>query len=246
MAPDIRVYEDATSTAAACALALAERIVAAQREGREPRIVLTGGSMGGAVLAALSPATAPEGPLAQVDWSRVHLWWGDERFLPSGDPERNETQAREALLDALPVPLQVHPMPASDGPDGDDLAAAAAAHAAEWDAEGQTPDVVLLGVGPDSHVASLFPHHQGLTDDSASVIAVDGSPKPPPRRISLAMPTIQSARSVWLVAAGEGKAEAVAGSLAATADSADHPAAQARGAQETVWWLDRAAHSLAN
>ena len=69
---------------------------------------------------ALTTATTRDA----VDWSRVDFWWGDERFLPSGDPERNETQARAALLDALPVdPARVHPMPASDGPDGNDWTA---------------------------------------------------------------------------------------------------------------------------
>ena len=106
-----------------------------------------------------------------VDAGRLHLWWGDERFLPAGDADRNETQAREALLDGWsPPPSQVHPMPALDGLDGDDVDAAAARYAEELAAGSVTGvdglpvlDVVLLGSGPDGHGASLFPDKARFT-----------------------------------------------------------------------------------
>jgi 6-phosphogluconolactonase len=91
-------------------------------------VVLTGGRNGNGLLAALAAAPARDA----VDWGRLDLWWGDERYLPEGDPERNVTQAREALLDSVPLdPKRVHAMPASDGPWGTDVDSAAAAYAEE-------------------------------------------------------------------------------------------------------------------
>jgi 6-phosphogluconolactonase len=180
-----------------------------------------------------------------VDWSRVGLWWGDERFLPAGDPERNETQAREAFGDLLDG-AAVHPMPASDGPAGADPEAAAASYAEQLAAAGhpaQHPhfDVLLLGVGEDGHVASIFPE-QPATYEHRAVCAVRGAPKPPPTRITLTLPIINTAEQVWLVAAGQGKADAVELALAG-AGPVQVPAAGVHGADRTLWLLDRAAAS---
>ncbi len=168
-----------------------------------------------------------------VDWSRVDFWWGDERFLPAGDPERNETQARAALLDALPVdPARIHAMPASD--DGADPEEAAARYAAEL-ARAARPgtavlphfDVLMLGVGEDGHVASVFPEHP-VHYESRPVSAVRGSPKPPPVRITLTLPAINTAEEVWLVAGGGDKAHAVGMALAG-AGPVQVPAAGVQG-----------------
>jgi 6-phosphogluconolactonase len=182
-----------------------------------------------------------------VEWSRVDFWWGDERFLPAGHPDRNETQARAALLDALPVnPDRVHPMPPSDGPDGDDPEAAAARYAANLAAAARPGtallphfDVVLLGVGEDGHVASVFPEHP-VAYETRPVSAVRGSPKPPPVRITLTLPTINTAEEVWLIAAGAEKSSAVGMALTG-AGPVQVPAAGVRGVDNTLWLLDRAA-----
>ena len=111
------VVPDADILASTVAARLVVRIIDAQAVHGAASVVLTGGRIAAKVLRAVRELPAA----AAIDWSRVDLWWGDERFLPSGDPDRNETQAREALLDALPLdPARVHAMPASDGPDGDD------------------------------------------------------------------------------------------------------------------------------
>jgi 6-phosphogluconolactonase len=102
-------------------------------------------------------------------------------------------------------------------------------------------DVLLLGVGPDAHVASLFPEEPALYEER-SVVAVRGAPKPPPTRISLTLPTIRSAAEVWLVVSGEDKAGAVRLALSG-AGEVQVPAAGARGRQRTMWLLDRAAAS---
>ncbi|MGA4842686.1 6-phosphogluconolactonase [Streptomyces sp. G45] len=238
--------------AQAAAARLITKIVDAQAARGSASVVLTGGRNGNGLLAALSAAPARDA----VDWSRLDLWWGDERFLPEGDPERNYTQAREALLDAVPLdPARVHPMPASDGPhavgaDGDGADAAAAAYAAELAAaagpedHGPVPtfDVLMLGVGPDTHVASLFPELPAVRETERTVVGVHGAPKPPPTRISLTLPAIRAAREVWLLAAGEDKAKAAAIALSG-AGEIQAPAAGAYGRSRTLWLLDAAAAS---
>ncbi|WP_245880331.1 6-phosphogluconolactonase [Streptomyces zhaozhouensis] len=221
--------------------ATAARLITVVQDAQATRgsasVVLTGGRNGNGLLAALAAAPARDA----VDWSRIDLWWGDERFLPSGDPERNHTQAAGALLDAVPVePGRVHVMPASDGPYGEDAEAAAEAYAAELAGATDPFDVVLLGVGPDGHVASLFPGLPGVREADATVVAVREAPKPPPTRLSLTLPAINAARQVWLLAAGADKAKAAAAALSATAPEAT-PAAGVRGTDRTLLLVDQAA-----
>jgi 6-phosphogluconolactonase len=244
-APQLVVHRDKELMARAAAARLITRIVDAQSARGTASVVLTGGRNGNALLAAIAESPARDA----VDWARLDLWWGDERFLPEGHPERNDTQARQELLGAVPLdPARVHPMPASDGPDGDDVEAAAARYAGEL-AKAAGPedhlgvpsfDVLLLGVGPDTHVASLFPEHPGVRETELTVVGVRGSPKPPPVRVSLTLPAIRAAREVWLLAAGEDKADAVALALSGPGE-VQAPASGARGRGRTLWLLDRAA-----
>jgi 6-phosphogluconolactonase len=140
-------------------------------------------------------------------------------------------------------------MPGTDGPDGPDPEAAAARYAAELRAaarpedHGPVPefDVLLLGIGPEGHVASLFPAMPALYDDR-SVVAVRGAPKPPPVRLTLTLPSIRSAREVWVLAAGSEKAGAVRLALS-DVGPVQVPAAGARGRQRTLFLLDRGAAS---
>ncbi|GGK71486.1 6-phosphogluconolactonase [Mangrovihabitans endophyticus] len=230
------VVPDADVLASSVAARLVTRIVDAQAERGTAAVVLTGGQIAAKVLAAVAETPAARA----VDWSRVDLYWGDERFLPAGDPERNETQARAALLDQLPLdPRRVHAMPASDGPDGDDAEAAARRYAAELTSGGSAVprlDVLMLGVGEDGHVASIFPGHP-VRDATGITAAVHDSPKPPPVRVTLTMPVIRGADEVWLIAAGDGKADVVGAALS----GADLPAAHATGGRRTLWMLDEAA-----
>lgn len=248
-APEILVHRDASLLAGAVAARLVTRLVDAVAAAGHADLVLTGGGIGTAVLAAL--AAAPAGDA--VDWRRVDFWWGDERFAPTGHPDRNETGARSALLDRIDVdPARVHPMPGPDGPDGDNPEAAAARYA-DWLAAAVRPgdhgsaspvpsfDVLMLGIGPEGHVASLFPGMPAVYD-SRPVVAVRDSPKPPPVRISLTFPSIQAAREVWILASGEEKADAVALALSG-ADPARLPAAGARGLMRTLFLIDEAAAS---
>jgi len=231
------VVPDADILASTVASRLVAKIVDAQAERGAASVVLTGGRIAGKVLASLTDLPAA----GAVDWARVDLWWGDERFLPAGDPDRNETQARAAVLDTLPLdPARVHAMPAADGPDGDDAEAAAKRYAAALAVGGtDVPifDVLMLGVGEDGHVASLFPGHPGL-EATGTAAAVHNSPKPPPTRITLTMPTIRTADEVWLIAAGPDKTVSVG---AALNGDESLPAARAKGVSKTYWLLDEAA-----
>ena len=239
------VHADPALLAAATSARLVTRLVDAQAARGHAHVVLTGGGVGIATLTSLAASAARDA----VDWSAVDVWWGDERFLPDGHPDRNVTQARQALLDAVGLdPRRVHAMPAADGRYGDDPDAAAHAYADELaaacgpadDRGVPTFDVLLLGVGPDGHVASLFPEHPGLSERERTVIGVHGSPKPPPMRISLTFPAINAACQVWLLAAGAEKAPAVGLALTQAGESAV-PAAGVHGRTETLWLLDRAA-----
>lgn len=243
------VHRNGRLMAQATAARLITGVLDAQAARGSASIVLTGGRNGNGLLAAIAEAPARDA----VDWSRVDLWWGDERFLPAGNSERNDTQARAALLDSVPLdPNRVHPMPTSDGPRGGDAEAAAEAYADELaSAAGQSAtsrgravpdfDILLLGVGPDTHVASLFPGLPGVRESERAVVAVRGAPKPPPTRLSLTLPAIRAAREVWLLAAGADKADAVRGARSADATPEWTPAAGAHGHGRTLWLLDEAA-----
>jgi len=245
-APSVVVHRDKQLLAVAAAARLVMAIVDAQSSRGQADIVLTGGSMGSALLVSLGDSPGRDA----IDWRRLNVWWGDERFLPAGDPQRNETQAREALLDAVQLdPSRVHPMPASDGPDGADVDAAAARYARELAAAAPSGrdlpefDVLMLGVGPDAHIASLFPEHPALHELEASTIGVRGAPKPPPIRVSMTFPSLCSARDVWFLVSGADKAGAVGLALSG-AGRLQAPAAGAVGIRSTTWLLDRdaAAH----
>ncbi len=244
--PEIIVHADASLLAKAVAARLVTRLVDAVSAAGHAHLVLTGGGIGTAVLAELAAAPARDA----VDWQRVDFWWGDERFAPAGHPDRNETGARSALLGKISVdPARVHPLPGPDGPDGDDPEAAAARYARELAAatrpedHGAVPsfDVLMLGIGPEGHVASLFPAMPAVYDNRP-VVAVRGSPKPPPIRITLTFGSIQAAREVWILASGEEKAGAVALALS-DAGPVQLPAAGARGRQRTLFCVDEAAAS---
>ena len=240
--PQVLIHPSPETLAAAVAGRLVERLVAAQADGRTPSVALTGGTVAVRIHEAVVAASR-----GVVDWADVDVWWGDERYVPADDPDRNARQARESLLDHVGVTAErVHEMPASDGGYAG-LDEAAAAYGEEVRAHSSDLfDVVMLGVGPDGHVASLFPGYPQLDVDDTVAVPVTDSPKPPPDRISLTFGALNRAREVWFVVAGDGKADAVGRALATGADAADvHdvPAVGVRGQEQTLWFLDADAAS---
>jgi 6-phosphogluconolactonase len=241
--PEVFVHASGDLLASAAAARAVTRLADAVAARGRAHLVLTGGGIGTKVMVAIAASPARDA----VDWRLVDLWWGDERFEVTGDPERNETGARSALLDHLGLdPSRVHVIPGPDGPDGDDPDAAAARYAAELAAAAggaDVPafDVLMLGIGPEGHVASIFPDSPAARDERP-VVAVRDCPKPPPTRVSLGYPAINAAEEIWLLVSGEGKAEAVARALGG-AEPLQVPAAGVHGRRATRWLLDSAAAS---
>ena len=238
MTARIERHDTADDLAGAIATALLERLAAAQSEGAVPQIALTGGTIAHALhlrLADLSPGSG-------VDWSKVVVWWGDERFVGPDSADRNASQAREAFLDSVGVdPANVHEMPSTATAGSVDEGAAAYSQELREHGSGAF-EVLMLGVGPDGHVASLFPGHPALDIDDQVAVGVTDSPKPPPERITLTFGALNRSKAVWFVASGSGKAEAVARALGG-APVHEIPATGVTGQHETVWFLDSDAAS---
>ena len=237
----VLVHADRKALAGSVAARFITKVVDLLDQQPRVNIALTGGTVGSAVLEAINESPARD----SIDWSRVILWWSDERWLPRGDAERNDTQARLTLLNHVALRAEnIHWCAASDaGISLDEAAASYAAELADSADEGRdTPrfDILFLGVGPDGHVASLFPDAPGIRATEGSVIAVRNSPKPPPERLSLTLPVINSADRIWLALAGPDKASALGLALAG-ASTWEVPAAGVEGRLRTVFFVDREA-----
>ncbi len=199
-----------------------------QTGGRALSLVLPGGSVAQAFLPVVAEAA--------IDWALVDVFWGDERAVPPDHPESNYRLADELLLERVGIDrARVHRMPA----DGADLDAGARAYEAELvRVLGDPPrfDVVLLGVGPDGHVCSLFPGHPALLETSRRVVAVTDSPKPPPGRLTLTLAALYGAE-IYVAAFGPSKAVVVREAL--TTPASPLPVAlAARAGKRAVFMLD--------
>ena len=241
MSTIVEIFPDGETLVGAAARRLIDTIQTAVAARGRALIVLTGGGNGIGLLRYLGTQGQ------QIDWSKVHLFWGDDRYVPEDDDDRNDKQARAALLDHIDIPpSHVHAMPASDGEFGNDLAAAALAYeqllAANAEPGQPVPnfDVHLLGVGPEGHINSLFPDTPAVLETTRMVVGVEDSPKPPPRRITLTLPAIRHSREVWLMVSGAAKADAAAAAIGG-APPVSIPAAGAIGLETTLWLLDEEA-----
>lgn len=226
---------DAEAFEAAAALA-AERLRAAVGGGRRATIALSGGRGGRGVMVALAGR-------GDVSWDRVEWFWGDERCVAADDPRSNVRLARESLLTPRGVAdARIHPPPVERG----DPEAVAAAYAATLTAElGALAafDVVLLGVGRNTHIASLMPGCRALaaTTPVAAVAPDEVSEEPLVPRITVTPPVLRAARQVIVVVAGPEKAEPVARVLRAPDDPTRIPAQLVRPSPTVTWCLDLAA-----
>lgn len=230
----------------------------AEPERRRVDIAVTGGTDGNRVFAAMNASPLNDA----VDWNRVHVWWGDERFVAADDDDRNAKQAREAWYGALVedgrMPAgNVHAMPADTrsateiaeaSPEQTDavLAEAAAEYQRELAAQlGENPalDIAMFGMGPDAHFASLFPDHgeSEIADPHVLVAGVRDSPKPPPLRLTLTVPMIARSKHTWVFTSETRKANAVKTAFAQR-NNPHAPSSYADG-EELLWLIDEGAAS---
>jgi 6-phosphogluconolactonase len=226
-------FNDAASVAEYAAQALIDKLQTLLEAKDEVHLVLTGGTVGIATLAALRDNTAR----GLVDFKRVHFWWGDERFVASTDSDRNALQARIALLNYLDLDeAKVHEFPAAD--QGLALSDAAQFFDAQVSAIRPHFDLVLLGMGPDGHIASLFPGKPNVETKSL-VIAEPDSPKPPQQRLSFSYSALNSADEIWFVVAGADKQDAVAVAMGDEPETL--PVGRVQGSIKTQWFIDSTA-----
>jgi len=237
-APRVLIHPDQDELVASVARRFIRKSVQIIDDFGEVTVCLTGGTAGIASLAAIN--ASPERD--RIAWDRMNVWWGDERWVPRDDPERNERQARQALLDHVPLdPDRVHPMPASD--EGLDLDAAAVRYAAELRAAAlpnqalPAIDMVYLGVGPDGHINSMFPGMAAIRERTELVLPVRNSPKPPPERITLTLPVVNSAARVVVLFAGAEKGVPLGLALAG-ANIDEVPVAGVLGRRKTIFHVD--------
>lgn len=232
----IDVLSDGKEVARLVAKQLSSRLQSLLAVQPEVHLMLTGGTVGIASLVAFSEL--PE--IKDIDLTRVHFWWGDERYLDHDHPDRNAVQARNSLLSKISLDeTKVHEFPSLDS----GLSLDEAATEFEHQVRKVAPkfDIVLLGMGPDGHVASLFPGSK-LPATGAIIFAEHRSPKPPSERLSFSYASLNEADEVWFVVSGSDKAEAL-GKLLEHADS-DLPVARVRGSRETRLFTDQAASGL--
>jgi 6-phosphogluconolactonase len=235
--PELHVFPNPDALAAAAA----DRIAAALREALDARgraaLVLTGGTTPGPVYRRL--AARPDA----LDWARVHVFWGDERCVPPGDPESNYRLARETLLGALPIPgAQVHRMACEDAP-GEAAGAYTDALRAYFGGDEKLFDVTLLGLGADGHTASLFPDALAVDAPEGWVMPTEAPPSSPvAQRLTLTLPALNAARLVLFLVTGAAKRAALRRVLDA-ADAEDPlPAARVRPVGTLAWYVDEAAY----
>jgi 6-phosphogluconolactonase len=232
-APNLDISADPAALADRVAGWLTGRIAAAP--GRFA-LNLSGGSTPRALYALLAGPTYRD----RIDWGKLHLFWGDERFVPFDDKDSNYRMVRETLLDVAPIPkAQIHPMPA-EAPSPEAAARAYDATlrgfygTATLDAARPLFDVTLLGLGPDGHTASLFPGTAALTEEAAWVTAVVGA-KPEPR-LTMTYPVLAASRTIAFLVAGPDKQAILRRVLGGDTQLPATRLAQA--ATEVIWFLD--------
>ena len=238
--PEIRISPDLAAVSRAAAQAITERIRLRTDAGELFTLVLSGGETPRALYQLLATEFRD-----QIDWTKVHLFWGDERYVHRTDPRSNFRMVKESLLDHVSLPAaNVHPMP-TELPHPEEAALEYEAFLRKffhsppesWPAF----DLILLGLGGEGHTASLFPRSPALGEQQRWIVSVR-VPAEPPLRLTLTLPALNHASQIYFLASGVKKAQAVrAGTSAATSDGSC-PAALVRPQNgNLIWWIDQAA-----
>jgi 6-phosphogluconolactonase len=233
--PEVRVFPDVNELSLRVAEAVARTVDDAVRSTGRCSLVLSGGGTPRTLYGLLASRFRE-----QIRWAHVHVFWGDERYVPPGDARSNYRMARDTLLNHVPCPAaNVHPMPTHfSDPD-----AAARDYEATlrsyFSGQPSAFDLVLLGLGPEGHTASLFPRSPALAEATRWVTAVT-APADPPIRLTLTFAALNRAANAYFLVTGSSKARALHDVLTGTANSNTCPAAGVRLAAGTlIWWVDR-------
>jgi len=240
MKSDVRVFADVDELSLRAAEAAVRIINESVRSHGSFSIVLSGGNTPRTLYRLFSTRFRD-----QIPWTKMHIFWGDERYVPLADSQSNYRMARETLLDAVPCPAgNVHPMP-TELPDPDVAAQEYEKTLRNYFSEDWPRfDLVLLGLGEEGHTASLFPGSPALNENKRWVVAVK-APAKPPLRLTLTLPAITGASNIYFLITGSNKADALHHVLTGSPDPTNYPASGIRMAEKTViWWLDRAAAAL--
>jgi 6-phosphogluconolactonase len=240
MKPEVRVFADVNELSLRAAEAMVRTINESVQTNGSFSLALSGGNTPRTLYRLLSSQFRD-----QIPWAKVHVFWGDERYVPLDDPHSNYRMARETLLDAVPCPtVNVHPMP-TELPDPD-LAARDYEKTLRSYFSKDWPrfDLVLLGLGDEGHTVSLFPGSSALEETKRWVVAVKTQAKPP-LRLTLTLPVLSHAANVYFLVTGSNKAQVLHHVLKGSPDPKNYPASGLRLTQGTViWWVDREAAAL--
>jgi 6-phosphogluconolactonase len=211
-----------------------DEVIELQAKQKLVHVALTGGTVGILTLKHLHKHPR----LNEIDLTRLHIWFGDERYVASDSSDRNSQQAREALLSHLEIPaINIHEFPSTDsGLAVRDAAIEFERTLLEWFDDEPQMDLMLLGMGPDGHVASLFPGHHY---SDALIVSESNSPKPPSERLSMSMQMLNASKRIVFVVSGMDKAQAI--EQIHKNDECDLPASKVSAQGQTLWIIDEAA-----
>jgi len=229
--PIVNRLPDAQAVASTAADAFVSKVLDLLGNKDEIHVSLTGGTVGILTLKMIGEHAR----VSEIDWDRINIWWGDERFVDSDSPDRNANQAAEALLDKVDA-TRLHEFPAAD--EGLSLDDAAQEFADHVDLVKPHFDLTLLGMGPDGHICSLFPG-KPIPAAGVQIIAEHDSPKPPPQRLSFTYEAVNASDEIWFLIAGGDKADAVEVAFGDKPESL--PVGRISAAVKTVWFVDSAA-----
>ncbi|MEM9537923.1 MAG: 6-phosphogluconolactonase [Cyanobacteria bacterium P01_E01_bin.42] len=232
--PSIEVLADKSAVVERATVLVLEKITAALEERGQCTIALAGGSTPKPLYEAIAAQSLP--------WEKIHVFWGDERYVPHDHPDSNCNMARQAWLDRVDFPPgNIHPMPTA----ADDPAADADRHDGEVREffgvkAGEFPpfDIILLGMGDDGHTASLFPHTEVLQVGDRLIAVGNKSGQP---RLTFTIPLINAGRCVIFLAAGANKQNALANVLGDSADANEYPSRFIQPEGELWWFVDEMA-----
>jgi len=241
MTSNLHIFPSAETLSRAAAEAFAQLANKAIAENGRFAVALAGGNTPRAIYQLLATDYRE-----QIDWPRVHFFWGDERYVPINDPDSNYRMVREALFDHVPILAEnVHRMPTEL------IQPETAAQDYEktlqdfWLTSLPRFDLIQLGLGPDGHILSLFPNSPLLLEENRLVAVVTDSPKPPSTRITLTLPAINHAAQIHFFVTGAEKAEALRATLEGSRDLQKFPAQAIQPSNgQVIWWVDEKAASL--